>query len=463
MYHNKWTVVDALSMSASDVWLVPEQSYASLTGNTIPISAQEPVLLVDHASRPMVLIPKRSTTRKLQTAFRDAAKLSTSLKPRTVGITIDGLVGSQIPAALWGVGQGLYQYRNLSEDTVGPDVLVSQTQQGSELRSFMAVLQAQSLVRDWVNLPSNLKPPQTLATIMREQSSPGIEWQLLDQRMLKDLGAGGILGVGQGSHRPPVMLVGRYQGAPGRPWLALVGKGITFDSGGISLKPGDGMGRMKGDMAGAAAVAAAIRTVAHLEMQVNVMAIAPLAENLPGGGAYRPGDVLTMMDGTTVEVISTDAEGRLVLGDGITYAVRQNVAAVVDIATLTGANVVALGGIRSALLSNNSALRDLVVESSDFMAEPTWELPHDDDYRDFNKTTAATIKNSGGRPAGTITAGLFVGHFAHNTPWAHLDIAGLAFESGAGIGAGVTGFGVATLVELCRRFGDRPLHDASNH
>jgi leucyl aminopeptidase len=158
-----------------------------------------------------------------------------------------------------------------------------------------------------------------------------------------------------------------------------------------------------------------------------------------------------MMDGTTVEVISTDAEGRLVLGDGVTWAVRQGVDAVVDMATLTRANVVALGGIRSGLISNNSELAERVKAACEAAAEPTWELPHDEDYQDLIKTSAADIKNSGGRPAGTVTAGLFIGHFAQDTPWAHLDIAGLSFSGeGGSIGAGATGYGVASLVELCR-------------
>ena len=223
--------------------------------------------------------------------------------------------------------------------------------------------------------------------------------------------------------------------------------------GGISLKPGEGMGRMKGDMGGAAAVVGAIRAIARQQLPVNVLAVLPLAENLPGGGAYRPGDVLTMMDGTLVEIISTDAEGRLVLADGVSWASNQGAAAIVDIATLTGANVVALGGIRSGLLTNDERLADIVKEAADRASEPTWELPHDEDYIDFIKTSAGDIKNSGGRPAGTITAGLFIRHFARSVPWAHLDIAGLSFAGEGGtIGAGATGYGVATLVEICREF-----------
>lgn len=404
--------------------------------------------------RAVVMVPRRATLRKTQRAFREALKLASGLKPTRIGLDIRELEPAPRRAALWGAGQGVYRFRLTDQTVTGPTVAVA-PYPGLDLD--LAILQGQSRVRDWINLPSNVKPPERLAELMQADADRRIAWTAYHQEMLEEMGAGGILGVGQGSHRPPVLLVGRYEGKPGSPWIALVGKGITFDSGGISLKPGDGMGRMKGDMGGAAAVAAAFRTAAETGLAVNVMAVLPLAENLPGGGAFRPGDVLTMMDGTLVEVISTDAEGRLVLGDGVTWAIRNGAQAVVDMATLTGANVVALGGIRSALIANHAGLAALVREAADRAAEPTWEMPHDEDYADFNKTTAADIKNSGGRPAGTVTAGLFIGHFAKDVAWAHLDIAGLSFESdGSGIGAGATGYGAATLVEVLTAFGERP-------
>lgn len=459
MYCNEWTVVTSEIGRQSNVLLIPQETYRQFLGHDEAPPVKHPVMVVGVAEVPVIIIPRQATQRKTQKAFRDAAKLALQLEPQHIGVVLDTLDGSMRAAALWGISQGLYHYQDLNKETFGPEVRLVGMKPEPHDAMLIATAKSQSLVRDWVNLPSNIKSPEYLATLIQSGSSENIRWQLFDYGQLQAMGAGGIVGVGQGSHRSPVMVVGHYEGSPGQPWLALVGKGITFDSGGISLKPGEGMGRMKGDMGGAAAVMAALRTVADLEIEVNVMAVAPLAENLPGGGAYRPGDVLTMMDGTTVEVISTDAEGRLVLADGVTWAIQQNVAAVVDIATLTGANVVALGGIRSGLLSTDVPLRNMVVAAAEAAAEPAWELPHDEDYLDFIQTSTAVIKNSGGRPAGTITAGLFVGHFAKNTPWAHLDIAGLAFESGTGIGAGATGYGVATLVELCRKFGGAP-HDA---
>jgi leucyl aminopeptidase len=400
---------------------------------------------------PVVVVRPQGTRRRTQKAFRAAAQVAARMKAERVGLSLAGVDAAMVRAALWGVGQGLYRYQTPGKTVLGPLVTVESEQ---DLALEFAILKQQSAVRDWINYPSNLKPPAQLADMMQAKSPESIQWTVYDHRALADMGAGGILAVGQGSHRPPVMLTGRYEGDPGKPWIALVGKGIVFDSGGISLKPGDGMGRMKGDMGGAAAAAGAIRAIADLGMKANVLAVLPLAENLPGGGAYRPGDILTMMDGTEVEIISTDAEGRLVLADAVTWAVRENVSAIIDMATLTGANVVALGGIRSGLLSNDDVLARLVRDASETMAEPCWELPHDEDYVDLIQSTAADIKNSGGRPAGTVTAGLFIGHFAKNTPWAHLDIAGLSFEGDGpgGIGAGATGYGVAALVESTARF-----------
>jgi leucyl aminopeptidase len=404
-----------------------------------------PTMVLGSKPGTAIVTPLGATRRKTQKNFRQAAQLALQVNPEKIGVQMGSLNSDMRRAALWGIGQGLYQFRKVEAAVAGPDVTVVSNE---TLTAEFVILQHQDLVRDWVNCPSNLKPPVRLAKMMQERSPDNIEWSVFDQKALVDMGAGGIVGVGQGSHRPPVMLVGKYLGKPGDPWIALVGKGIVFDSGGISIKPGDGMGRMKGDMGGAAAVAAALRAIADLKVPANVMAVLPIAENLPGGGAYRPGDILTMMDGTQVEIVSTDAEGRLVLADGVTWARQNGAAVVVDMATLTGANVVALGGIRSALITNHQPLASLVAGAAERAAEPAWQLPHDEDYADFNKTSAADIKNSGGRPAGTITAGLFIGHFAGDTPWVHLDIAGLSFEAeGSAIGAGATGYGVALLVE----------------
>ncbi|PSR22138.1 MAG: leucyl aminopeptidase [Sulfobacillus acidophilus] len=442
---NRWTQASAMDHVRADVWIVEAQEWKHLNpSSTVKLPDAAPTVVFGTKPGAAIVTPLGSTRRKTQKNFRQAAQLAVQLKPERIGVQMGPLTSDMLRAALWGIGQGLYRFRQ-EDAEVQPEVTVVSNE---ALTVEFAILQHQDFVRDWVNCPSNLKPPVRLAKMMQDRSPDTIEWSLFDQKALVDMGAGGVVGVGQGSHRPPVMLIGKYAGKPGDPWIALVGKGIVFDSGGISIKPGEGMGRMKGDMGGAAAVAGALRAIADLKVPANVMAVLPLAENLPGGGAYRPGDILTMMDGTQVEIVSTDAEGRLVLADAVTWARQNGAAVVIDMATLTGANVVALGGIRSALVTNHQPLASLVAGAAERAAEPAWQLPHDEDYADFNQTSAADIKNSGGRPAGTITAGLFIGHFAGDTPWVHLDIAGLSFEAeGSAIGAGATGYGVALLVE----------------
>lgn len=450
MYINEWKHTPS-GAGAVDAVIFTEAAYRAQAGEPVSL-AEEKVLYVPGRGHepPAAVVRPQATRRRTQKVFRAAAQMASRMQADRVGVYLAELDPGMVRPALWGIGQGLYRYQRPDRMVVGPRVTVVADQ---DLTREMAILRQQSWVRDLVNCPANLKPPEQLAAMMQSGGPASIQWTVFDRNMLQDMGAGGILAVGQGSHRPPVMLTGRYEGDPGKPWIALVGKGIVFDSGGISLKPGDGMGRMKGDMGGAAAVAGAIRAVADLGLAANVLAVLPLAENLPGGGSYRPGDILTMMDGTEVEIISTDAEGRLVLGDAVSWAVSQNAAFIIDMATLTGANVVALGGIRSGLVASDEALAALVADACEAMAEPTWALPHDEDYVDFIQSTAADIKNSGGRPAGTITAGLFIRHFAKTTPWAHLDIAGLSFEADApdGIGAGATGYGVAALVESVAR------------
>lgn len=453
MLQDRWSLLGPGVSEPGDLVVMSLEGFRK-TGAHVTWTGKGPMVVPGQDGTPHIVVPERDTVRQTKRAYREAGQMARRFEPGSIRLDVTLLDGAVRAAAVFGFGQGLYQFGRLGQGEEGPEVRVQGVEtDGDEVRRLIAVASQQARVRDWINMPSNLKPPEALADWMQEGSPDTIAWERYDYDTLKAWGAGGIVGVGQGSHRPPVLLAGRYQGHAGGPWVALVGKGITFDSGGISLKPGEGMGRMKGDMGGAAAVMAAIRAVAQLRMPVNVLAVTPLAENLPGGGAFRPGDILTMLDDTTVEIVSTDAEGRLVLADAVTWAKRQNVDAIIDIATLTGANVVALGGVRSGLVSRDEALAGLVSDAAEAMAEPTWRLPHDEDYAEFNHTTAAEIKNSGGRPAGTITAGLFIGHFAAGTPWAHLDIAGLSFEAtGGDIGAGATGYGVATLVEVCRRF-----------
>jgi leucyl aminopeptidase len=294
------------------------------------------------------------------------------------------------------------------------------------LRRGKIVAGAATLARDLVNEPSNFMTPAALAdaaVVLAGQH--GIEITVMDKEQVRDLGMGAFLGVAQGSQQPPKFIVMRYNGRGSAEIdLALVGKGITFDSGGISIKPTEGMGDMKGDMAGGASVVAAMGAIAELKPPINVMAIVAATENLPSGTAFKPGDVLKAIDGKTIEIVTTDAEGRLTLADAIGYARKQGAKAIVDVATLTGGIRVALGDVCSGAFGNNQDLVDKVVAAGNEAGERVWQLPMYEEYREQNKSDVADLKNSGGRNASSITAAQFLSEFAGDTPWVHLDIAG---------------------------------------
>jgi len=311
---------------------------------------------------------------------------------------------------------------------------------------------SQCWARDLVAEPANLLPPSELASRAAEMASrAGIECSVLGRDQLQEMGAGAILAVGQGSTAEPCLITLKLErgGGGARP-LALVGKAVTFDSGGLSLKVREGMEMMKTDMAGGAVVIAAMRALAELGARVSVIAVVPAVENMPSGGAQRPGDVLTTMDGRTVEVISTDAEGRLILADAVTYARRQAPRAVVDVATLTGACRVALGEVYSGLVSNDDSLAAAVEAAAREAGERVWRLPHHRLYSKQLKSKVADLKNTGGREAGAITGGMFIGAFAGDTPWAHLDIAATSWtrKDLPDCPEGPTGYGMRTLVRL---------------
>ena len=263
---------------------------------------------------------------------------------------------------------------------------------------------------------------------------------------------GGLLGVAAGSHQPPAFIILEHRGDPDnkRPTVALIGKGVTFDSGGISIKPSANMSAMKGDMAGGAAVIAAVQAIGRLGLPINVTALVPATENLPGGGATKPGDVLTAMNGKTMEVENTDAEGRLILADALSYANSRDMSPLIDVATLTGAIRVALGTVAMGLFANDDDLAQQLQNASDATAEKMWRMPLWDEYKEQIKSRVATVKNTGGQPAGSITAAKFLQEFAEETPWAHLDIASVAStDSERGWQTrGATGQPVRTLVRL---------------
>ncbi len=306
------------------------------------------------------------------------------------------------------------------------------------------------LARDLVNEPGNVKSPIFLAEQAQAMAAEvGLQCTVLDRPALERKGCGALLGVAQGSIREPRLIVLHYQGAGEERPVALIGKGVVFDSGGISLKPGEKMDQMKMDMAGGAAVLGTMLAAALLKLPVNLTAIIPAVENLPSGSALRPGDILTSLAGSTIEVLNTDAEGRLILADALTYAKRFNPREVIDVATLTGACIIALGHHAAAILGNHNGLLRQLQRAGEASGERCWQLPLWDEYSEQIKSEIADLKNIGGRPAGTITAAAFLQHFAKDFRWAHLDIAGTAWQEKSSDyrPAGGTGFGVRLLIE----------------
>ncbi len=314
------------------------------------------------------------------------------------------------------------------------------------------VAEATSLARDMVNEPANYMTPSQMAEVAKDIASKyNLEFKVFDREDMEAMGMGALLGVAKGSNQPPKLITLSYKGDErSEKAVGFLGKGITFDSGGISIKSSEGMNEMKDDMAGAAAVMTALGAIAQLRPKINVTAIIAATENLPSGTALKPGDVLKAMNGKTIEVISTDAEGRLTLADALSYAQKLALSPLIDLATLTGACRVALGTLYSGLFGNDQDLVDKVLKAAEKSGERMWQMPMPEEYKEQNKSEIANVKNTGNRYGGAITAALFLAEFVANIPWVHIDIAGTAFstkESGY-IVKGATGVGVRTLIEL---------------
>ncbi|MDD5093347.1 MAG: leucyl aminopeptidase [Dehalococcoidia bacterium] len=310
--------------------------------------------------------------------------------------------------------------------------------------------QAAILARDLVNQPANFMTPTDLAEKAREVAEKeGLGIEILERDAMQKLGMGGLLGVAQGSQQPPKFVVLTYKGDPeSQKVVGLVGKALTFDSGGISLKPADRMDEMKGDMAGGATVIAVMQSLGELKPKINVTGLIPSTENMPSGSALKPGDIIKAMNGKTIEVINTDAEGRLILADALCYGNKLGLSPMIDIATLTGACHVALGDVCSGAFGNNQRVIDSVIAAGERTGERMWQMPLFDEYKDHNKSDIADIKNSGGRWGGAISAAQFLHEFVGKTPWVHLDIAGtFMLDKGRGYSPkGATGIPVRTLV-----------------
>ncbi len=359
-----------------------------------------------------------------------------------------------------GFALGLYNYSKYKagNNTNIKSVVIADVTKASTVKTFEKVAKISNSViwaRDAINTPPNGKAPKEFAkNIATFLKATNLKIEILDEATIKRKKMVGVIAVGQGSYNKPAFVRVSYKSPGAKKTVALVGKGVIFDSGGLSIKVGDGMATMKCDMSGAAAVVGAMKSISQIKPKVNVEAYIPLVENMPGGGAFRVSDILEYRNGVSVEVGNTDAEGRLILADGLIWASETKPDVIIDLATLTGAIVIALGEKIAAAMSNNDNMRTKVLEASERAGERFWPMPLPEDYRKDIDTPVADVINTGKRYGSSLTAGLFLREFVGDVPWVHLDIAGPAFldsTDGENI-AGGTGFAVRTLVEFVETF-----------
>ncbi|MFC0674258.1 leucyl aminopeptidase [Brachybacterium hainanense] len=394
----------------------------------------------------------------LRRAYGAATRSLTGIA--SAAIAAPGADAASLAAAIEGAAIGAYSFIAHRSEASDPkpalaalEVLagdVPEPEAAASASRAAVLAEAVAIARDLVNTPPNLLFPASFAVRAQELVADlPIEIEVLDETALLEGGYGGIMGVGQGSARPPRLVRLSYSPAASTQHVALVGKGITFDTGGISLKPGAGMDEMTSDMAGAATVLAATVAAARLGVETKVTTFLAIAENMPGGGAQRPGDVVTMRNGRTVEVLNTDAEGRMVMADALVDAVAAQPDLVMDVATLTGAAVVALGTRTAGVLGTEQG-RSAVLEAAERTGEPFWPLPFPEELRATLNGRVADLRNIGERPGGALSAGVFLSEFVGETEWAHLDIAGPAFASSAAgySGKGATGMSVRTVLQV---------------
>lgn len=405
----------------------------------------------------------------VKNSFSKVIKKLRDLKAQTVYLELlksDSMViGSWVKAIVEGLCLGDYKFDRYRSDKTkyeNIEVCIGNTEEAGDgeiddfVKEAKIVTAATVLARNLVNEPANSIYPESLAKDVKKFGKEfGFEVEVLNEDEIEKLEMKAFLEVGKGSKNAPRLIVMRYFGDEDNKAeiLGLVGKGLTYDSGGYSLKPTDGMVTMKSDMAGAAAVIGAIGAIAKRQLKINVIGVVAACENLISGGAYKPGDIIDSMAGKTIEILNTDAEGRLTLADAVTYCIqREKASRIVDIATLTGAVLVALGTTVTGAITNNDEFFNKVELASKEADEKLWRLPAFDDYKKLIKSDIADLKNTGGRNAGTITAGLFIGEFAGETPWVHLDIAGTSWSDNEHdyISKGGTGVGVKTLYNLAK-------------
>ncbi|HWO93561.1 MAG TPA: leucyl aminopeptidase [Dehalococcoidia bacterium] len=432
-------------------------------------------------SSPRVLLvglgkPEKLTTDVVRNAAADAARRARSTGARSLAFEAFGLAQrllepSPLGAALVeGAMLGLYEFdrhkSNHEEPKRAIDILSVYVDDGKAKDAIergavrgRILAEATNFARDLANEPANHLTPSAMAERARSMAKEhGLDCRILERADMEKLGMGSALSVANGSVQPPKFIVLEYRGGGRKTHtLGLVGKGITFDTGGISIKPAAGMEEMKGDMSGGAAVIAAMQAIAQLKPKLNVTALVPATENMPSGSATKPGDVVRAMNGKTIEVINTDAEGRLILADALAYANQLGLSPLIDVATLTGACAVALGNVATGAMTNDEALLRDLMAASEQTGEKLWQLPMFDEYEEQIKSDVADIKNTGGREAGAITAARFLAHFAGDTPWVHLDMAGTdTSKRDRGVWTkGATGIPVRTLVSFALAWAEK--------
>ena len=407
---------------------------------------------------------------RLRQAAGKAAPHLRAAGARNIMIAADGLgSGAEETAQALTEGSvlGLYRflkYKTKEENNNKEDVqaVTIVTESAASLKAMQkgaktgeVIAGSTMMVRDMVSSPPVDMTPAIVAAKARETAREfGLKLQVLERSRMETLGMGALLGVASGSAQPPKFIILEYRKGGGKPFIALVGKTITFDSGGISIKPSENMDKMKDDMSGGAAVLGALRTVAALKLPLNIVGLLPATENMPGGSAYKPGDVLRTLSGQTIEIINTDAEGRLILSDALAYACRYKPAVIVDIATLTGACRVALGQEAMGMLGTDDKLKQKIREAGEKTGERVWELPLWEGYYDQIKSDVADMKNAGGRDGGAITAAALLSRFVQDYPWVHLDIAATAWteKDRPYTPKGATGIGVRLLTQFLRDY-----------
>jgi leucyl aminopeptidase len=436
------------------------------TGSTLllralPGVAAERVLLVGVGEKPTREAQYRDAVRAAGNALKELGATDAALF--LVDMKVAGrALGWNVRHAVLCANDALYRFDQLKTQKQPPAPALAEVvfplsvkpELQNALREAVATASGTALARTLGNLPANICTPAYLAEAAKKLAREfklGVE--VLERKDMEKLGMGALLSVARASHEPPKLIVIRYSGSKSKNPLALVGKGITFDTGGISLKPAAEMDEMKFDMSGAAAVLGTVRALAEMRAPLNVVGIIPTCENMPGGYATKPGDVVTTLSGQTVEILNTDAEGRLILCDALSYSERFNPDAVIDIATLTGACVIALGHVATGLFANDDQLADEVRAAADDAWDRVWRMPLWEDYQEQLRSNFADMANIGGRPAGSVTAACFLSRFAKKLRWAHLDIAGTAWKSGREKGS--TGRPVPLLVRFALRHAGR--------